>query len=325
MDFKNKNQEKFKIFLEVTRNLNEIGIIPILVGSLGLSKIIGDFKECEDIDLLVPNNFLEEDFEKIANLMEILGFKLKDEKKFIFDKGKEEVSFQKEDDPDGVIKIKNLVTSEIDGIKFKELSVKDHLNFYEEMLKDENRKKIKGKDDEKKIELIHEFLKRKEKNKEAEYLEGWKRCQADFENYKKRQSENLAEMIKYSNQGMILEILPVLDNFHASTDHIPEDQKGNAWVVGIMHIQKQLEKVLADNGVEEIPVKVGDTFNPEIHEAVHVSSQSTVPSSQSSDLSSREKEDREPLTNNHELITKVILKGYKLGDKIIRAARVIVE
>ncbi|MCX6763884.1 MAG: nucleotide exchange factor GrpE [Candidatus Moranbacteria bacterium] len=144
--------------------------------------------------------------------------------------------------------------------------------------------------------------------KQKGYLDSWKRCVADFENYKKRQSENLAEMIKYSNQGMILEILPVLDNFHASTDHIPEDQKDNAWVVGIMHIQKQLEKVLADNDVTEIETKVGDNFDPALHEAVQADTKET-------DKNTKE---------NHQ-IKKVILKGYKMGEKVIRAARVIVK
>ena len=147
--------------------------------------------------------------------------------------------------------------------------------------------------------------------KAQEYIEkennltGWKRCQADFENFKRRQSEQQLEMIKYANQNLILDIIPVIDNFHASTDHIPEDQKENSWVTGIMYIQKQLEKVLADNNVEEIETKVGDKFNPEIHEAV---------------------EDKEAENKNlKHKIKKVILKGYKLNGKIIRAARVIVE
>ncbi|HLN18581.1 MAG TPA: nucleotide exchange factor GrpE, partial [Patescibacteria group bacterium] len=94
--------------------------------------------------------------------------------------------------------------------------------------------------------------------KKEEYLSGWKRCQADFENYKKRQQENLKDTRKYACQSVVMEILPVLDNFYASTDHIPGDQEKSPWVTGIMHIQKQLEKVLQDNEVREIKIKKGD-------------------------------------------------------------------
>ena len=151
-----------------------------------------------------------------------------------------------------------------------------------------------------------EFIKKAQEYVEKENnLAGWKRCQADFENFKKRQSEQQLEMIKYANQNLIMEVISVIDNFHASTDHIPEDQKENPWVTGIMYIQKQLEKVLADNNVEEIETKAGDKFNPEIHEAVE-------------DKEAKGKELKHK-------IKKVIMKGYKMNGKIIRAARVIVE
>ncbi|EKE25125.1 MAG: hypothetical protein ACD_5C00285G0005 [uncultured bacterium] len=145
--------------------------------------------------------------------------------------------------------------------------------------------------------------------KAAEYLDGWKRCQADFENYKKMQSDSQKDLIKYAASNILLQIIPVLDNFHMSTAHIPEDQKNGGWVIGIMHIQKQLENVLAENGVEEISAKVGDTFDPVMHEAI---------------------EDKECLHCEGEKkyenkIKKVMMNGYKMGDKVIRAARVVVE
>jgi molecular chaperone GrpE len=148
------------------------------------------------------------------------------------------------------------------------------------------------------------MMKAKEYLENANSLERLKRCQADFENYKKRQAENMKDFVKYAAENIILEIIPVLDNFHASTDHVPEDQKENSWVVGIMYIQKQLEKVLSDNGAEEITVKAGDKFDPKIHEAVH----------------SEEEDGKEPKNK----IAKVVLKGYRMGDKIIRPARVVV-
>ncbi len=146
--------------------------------------------------------------------------------------------------------------------------------------------------------------------KAAEYLDGWKRCQADFENYKKRQADSQKDLLRYSTQNVIMQILPVVDNFHASTDHIPEAQKNDPWVVGIMHIQKQLEQVLSDNGVEEIDVKVGDNFDPGMHEAVE-------------DMECKSCKSKDYKFQNK--IKRVAVKGYKMGDRVIRAARVIVE
>ncbi|EKE19187.1 MAG: hypothetical protein ACD_9C00101G0002 [uncultured bacterium] len=145
--------------------------------------------------------------------------------------------------------------------------------------------------------------------KALENLDGWQRCQAEFENYKKRSAESQKDLIKYSTQNVVLQILPVIDNFQASTAHIPEDQKENPWVTGIMYIQKQLENVLAENGVDEIAVKIGDTFDPIFHEAI---------------------EDKECLhcEGGHvyqNKIKNVLTKGYKIGEKVIRPARVVVE
>lgn len=136
--------------------------------------------------------------------------------------------------------------------------------------------------------------------------DSFKRLAADFENYKKRQAQVQKEWAQFSNMNLIMQILPVLDNFHASTDHIPENQKNDPWVVGIMHIQKQLEKVLEDNGVEEVKTKEGDEFDPSVHEAVI-------------DTNLRKESES---TNQ---ISRIVQKGYKLGNKIIRAVRVIVN
>ena len=168
--------------------------------------------------------------------------------------------------------------------------------------------------DEKKEETSGEKESQKEKETKVEktedpavlaekYLDNWKRAVADFENYKKRQAESQKDIFQFANEGMIIQLLPVLDNFHASTDHIPEAQKNDAWVVGIMHIQKQLEKVLEDNGVSAIEAKAGDSFDPALHEAIS-------------------SEQKKGLKNK---IAKVILKGYRIGEKVIRAVRVTVE
>lgn len=148
--------------------------------------------------------------------------------------------------------------------------------------------------------------------KAKEYLslshatDSWKRTIADFENYKKRQTELQKDLMKHAYEGATLQMLPVLDNFHASMAHVPEEQKNNPWVQGITHIQRQLADILKDMGVEEFNPKAGEEFNPSLHEAIE----------------SHGKENKEEFKNK---ITKVVQKGYKIGEKIIRPARVIVE
>lgn len=164
----------------------------------------------------------------------------------------------------------------------------------------------------KKDEAKKEHHKRAGKHEchEEEYLFGWKRCMADFENYKKRQQENQKSIGDYLKEDSALQIIPVIDNFHSATEHIPEEQKNVPWVVGIMYIQKQLEDILKENGVTETPVKVGDEFDPNLHEAV---------------ADNQETRDKKQEAENTNKITRIVLKGYKLNEKVIRVARVIVE
>lgn len=137
--------------------------------------------------------------------------------------------------------------------------------------------------------------------KAEEYLTDLKRVQADFENYKKRQAESQKELGGYLIEKLILEIVPVLDNFRAATMHVPEEQKNSPWVTGIQYIEKQLEDVVKQNGVEVIEVKEGDTFDPSIHEAVSHEGEETGK------------------------ITKVLQNGFRIGSKVIRPAKVSVK
>ncbi|MDD3487167.1 MAG: nucleotide exchange factor GrpE [Candidatus Moranbacteria bacterium] len=130
------------------------------------------------------------------------------------------------------------------------------------------------------------------------YLDSWKRCQADFENYKKGQAKRQEDFRKFAKMDVIEQILPVVDNFEASLAHVPEEKKENGWVEGIVYIKKQLEDVLRNNDIEEISVKAGDDFDPGIHEA---------------------------MAGKGEKVKKVLQKGYRLNGRIVRAARVEVE
>lgn len=162
----------------------------------------------------------------------------------------------------------------------------------------------KGYESDKRLAVI----KAKEYLELKKSLDGWRRCLADFENYRKMQNESGKELLNLATENLVFQMLPILDNFHASTEHVPEDQKNNAWVTGIMHIQKQLETFLKDNGVEEVETKVGDEFNPEVHEAIHSNSN-----------------DSNKHSNDANVIKKIVSKGYKINHKVIRAVKVIVE
>jgi molecular chaperone GrpE len=120
------------------------------------------------------------------------------------------------------------------------------------------------------------------------------------------QDESRKQLKEFVLEDLTLQILPVVDNFQMSLDHVPENQKDGAWVQGILHIQRQLETILKDNEVSEIVVKVGDKFDPNFHEAVH----------QESENSDQESENK---------IKKIISRGYKIGEKVIRAVKVIVN
>lgn len=139
-----------------------------------------------------------------------------------------------------------------------------------------------------------------------ESLSGWHRTLADFDNYKKRALEREREFNQYASEGIINEMLPVLDNFHSATEHIPVADQENPWVTGIMYIQKQMEKVFEDNDVVEMEVKIGDVFNAEIMEAV--------------------KSDDESEENNSkkESVVKIVQKGYRIKGKIMRPVKVVV-
>ncbi|MEA2065268.1 MAG: nucleotide exchange factor GrpE [Patescibacteria group bacterium] len=150
--------------------------------------------------------------------------------------------------------------------------------------------------------------KKKKEHKEVKEFESrYKRALADYQNLLRQTAKEKEEFAKYANMNFIMEILPVVDNFKISVEHIPEDQKEGAWVQGIIYIKKQLLDILAANGIEEVKT-IGEKFNPEIHEAV-----------EDKNCDKKNKE------NKKDIITKEILSGYKMNGKTIRAAKVIVD
>jgi len=155
------NKKKFEVFLEITEKLNDFfNVIPILYGSLGLYKIIGEYSECSDIDILVPDEFVNERWDELVNLMPKMGFKLEDEHEHEFIRDSEIVAFAKQDDLTKQIglDLNKLTIYNVENMKFKELLVQDYLSVYKRMLRDDYRQEKKGKADQEKIDLIDKYI-----------------------------------------------------------------------------------------------------------------------------------------------------------------------
>jgi len=132
-----------------------------------------------------------------------------------------------------------------------------------------------------------------------EHLNGWKRALADYENLKKQTIVEKEEFAKFANLNLIMQLIPVYNNFKLSFEHLPKDLKDNNWVQGVDHIEKQFIKVLEDNGLEQIVPKKNEDFNPAEMESIG--------------------------GETGEKIKEVKSIGYKLRNKVIIPAKVIVK
>ena len=154
----------------------------------------------------------------------------------------------------------------------------------------------------KKIEKLKEEISKL--TKEVEY---WKneyyRAYADTQNLRKSLEKDHQTAVKYRAEGFIDNLLPVLDSFHVVLSQEPEDPNLRNYLVGFQFIYRNLVSVLENEGVSEIAPKVGDKFDASSMNAVEVQE-----------------------TDGEEgLITKVITNGYKLHDRLVRPANVVVS
>lgn len=136
----------------------------------------------------------------------------------------------------------------------------------EKKQEEKNEQKGVQKNADKKLADLQEEIKVLGK-KATDYLSGWQRAKADYLNLKKQIKEEQELFVKFANAEMLLNILPVVDNFERALEHLPQNLQDDAWINGIKKIHQQLQKLLWDSGCEEIKTK-GKRFNPEIHEAV---------------------------------------------------------
>jgi molecular chaperone GrpE len=178
----------------------------------------------------------------------------------------------------------------------------------EEGKKEENRKNEAGRpcecgEDcacrEKESKSLEEKLAECQKERE-EYLNGWKRARADYLNYRNEEADRISMMVKFSQEGLALEILPLLDNFNLIAKEIPAEKMKDLNVAGIIQVKTQLEDFLKSYGVEEIKA-LGEKFDPNFHEVV---GEAAVEGKESG------------------TVVEVVNIGYKINGRVLRPAKV---
>tara|TARA_B100000989_G_scaffold249802_1_gene197460 strand:+ start:68 stop:577 length:510 start_codon:yes stop_codon:yes gene_type:complete len=161
-----------------------------------------------------------------------------------------------------------------------------------------NKKQPKSNANINKLENQIGDLKTKLKDEEDKFL----RLFAEFENYKKRTTKERIDLYKTAGQDVIGSLLPVLDDFSRAIKE-SKKMKNSADFIGLELIFNKFRDILKTNGLLDLDVNKGDSFDPELHEAI-------------SQIKSSKKDSGK--------IIDVIEKGYRMGDKIIRFPKVVV-
>jgi len=139
-----------------------------------------------------------------------------------------------------------------------------------------------------------------EQREEQEVDDRLLRLAADFDNYKKRAARERQEYIAFANERLLKELLPILDDLERALDAAEQHEE---WQLedGVRLVYRSLASLLERQGVQQIPTD--GKFDPHVHEA----------------LLAQPSEDAETGA-----VIDVVQKGYKIGDRVVRPARVIV-
>mgnify|MGYP001584239421 FL=1 len=151
------------------------------------------------------------------------------------------------------------------------------------------------------IKKLRDKIKKLESEKQ-EYLTGWQRAKADMVNARQRDEAERKDFIKYANEGLIADLISVLDSFDMAMGNKEAWEKADKnWRVGVEYIYSQLIKVLTENGLTEIN-PMNEKFDHAKHEATSY----------------------EPVTDEKldHVITGVIQKGYSLNGKLLKVPKV---
>ena len=133
----------------------------------------------------------------------------------------------------------------------------------------------------------------------TKYYNNWHRAEADFQNYKRRTEQEREELRRFGNVSVIINLLPVLDDFERAFASLDSHLAGLSWFDGIMLIYRKLRQLLENAGVTPIETE-GQPFDPRFHEAVaHVEGEEGK-------------------------VISEVQRGYKLHDRVLRPAMVVV-
>jgi len=137
----------------------------------------------------------------------------------------------------------------------------------------------------------------------AKYRDLALRGQAEFDNFRKRAAREKEDAIRFANSRVFESLLPILDNFELGLAAARNDAQGSSILMGLDMVFKQTQDFLADFGVTAIE-SVGLRFDPNLHEALA----------------------QEPSNDAVEgTVLRQVRKGYKLRDRLLRPANVVVS
>ncbi|MBN2008648.1 nucleotide exchange factor GrpE [candidate division KSB1 bacterium] len=130
------------------------------------------------------------------------------------------------------------------------------------------------------------------------------RTRAEFENYKKRRDKEVASFMQNANSQLLESLLPILDDFDRSFEaQMDDEERNDPFFQGIELMYQKFKGILTTAGVEAIEC-VGKPFDPEFHEAL------------------MQMESKQHPANT---VLNEVVKGYKLRDKVLRYAKVVVS
>jgi len=132
------------------------------------------------------------------------------------------------------------------------------------------------------------------------HLDQWRRTAAEFSNYKKRTDRERIEFQKSATAGFIMRLLPSIDDLDRAFENLPADLADHDWVNGVQMVHQKLSGLLDQEGVEVIDCAGGD-FDPALHEAI-----------------TYEENDE----HGEGEIIDVFQKGYRIGERVLRPAKV---
>ncbi|MBU1203267.1 nucleotide exchange factor GrpE [Patescibacteria group bacterium] len=136
-----------------------------------------------------------------------------------------------------------------------------------------------------------------------ENLAGWQKALADYQNLQKETDKRLKDLSIFVRSDIILQLLPIFDNYQTAINHIPKDQKNESWAVGLEHILRMWDGFLNERNVKKIKA-VGEKFDANLHESV-------------GQVSDDKNEDH--------IIVEEKQIGYKIDNMVIRPAKVIIN